>query len=381
MDLSQRVAISYYQTVAAVNEDHQVYLVQHRETGKFFIKKHLEVYSPDVYDALRERPVFGVPEVLEFCEEDGTLTLIEEYVPGTTLREIIASGRLTAPQAGDYMLQLCSILEQLHSHGPAIIHRDIKPSNIMVTPGGHVFLLDFNAAKLSTSRTVPHNSSDAAEAARYHADDTADTMLLGTHGYAAPEQYGFAKSTPQTDLFALGVVLREAVSSFSGEDHTFDAVIAKCTQMDPAERYGSADEVRRALLQAMGKKVEKATDIGTAAQSSFHLYLPPGFRTMTLWKMLIAVSVYALVIWLCLSMESKGTYGAALWLERVFSLIIVLGSIFISCNYLGVLDRFPLYSNTNRAMRIIGALALIALYVFTAFIVLLVLMQTLFGRN
>ena len=73
-----------------------------------------------------------------------------------------------------------------------IIHRDIKPSNIMITEQNHVVLLDFNAAKLYTNAS------------------TNDTVLLGTKGYAAPEQYGFGSSSPQTDIYAIGVLIKEA---------------------------------------------------------------------------------------------------------------------------------------------------------------------------
>lgn len=93
------------------------------------------------------------------------------------------------------MYDLCEILEKLHSVTPPIVHRDTKPSNIIITNYEHVVLLDFNAAK-------------------YFADtDTADTILLGTKGYAAPEQYGFGSSTPQTDIYALGILLKELVKS------------------------------------------------------------------------------------------------------------------------------------------------------------------------
>lgn len=91
------------------------------------------------------------------------------------------------------MYELCEILEKLHSANPPIVHRDIKPSNIIITNYDHVILLDFNAAKYFTD------------------PNTSDTILLGTKGYAAPEQYGFGSSTPQTDIYAVGILLKELV--------------------------------------------------------------------------------------------------------------------------------------------------------------------------
>ena len=94
MDLSQRLSISYYKTIATINGPHKIYLVQHQETGKFYVKKILDVYSIEVYMYLKSNPITGIPRIIDFCEEDNTLTLIEEYVSGTTLKEKIESGKL-----------------------------------------------------------------------------------------------------------------------------------------------------------------------------------------------------------------------------------------------------------------------------------------------
>ena len=94
MDLEQRLSISYYKTVATINEPHHIDLVQHQETGKFYVKKILDVYSINVYKYLKENPVNGIPQIIDFYEENNTLTLIEEYVPGITLREKIDSGKI-----------------------------------------------------------------------------------------------------------------------------------------------------------------------------------------------------------------------------------------------------------------------------------------------
>ena len=78
---------------------------------------------------------------------------------------------------------------------PAIIHRDIKPSNIIITAYNRAVLLDFNAAKY------------------YSCQSTEDTVLLGTQGYASPEQYGFGSSSPQTDIYSMGILFRELLNS------------------------------------------------------------------------------------------------------------------------------------------------------------------------
>ena len=147
MDLEQRLSISYYKNIAVINESHKIYLAQHQVSGKFFVKKILDVYSVDVYKQLMKKPIPGTPKIIEFFDDGDSLTLIEEYVPGTSLSEIISSGTLTKEQLINYMFKLCVIVAALHSQEPPIIHRDIKPSNIIITRSEDVVLLDFNAAK------------------------------------------------------------------------------------------------------------------------------------------------------------------------------------------------------------------------------------------
>ena len=198
VNLSQRLSKSFYQVVAAINEPHNVYLVQHRDSGRFYVKKVLDVYSADVYKDLKAHPIPGIPKIIDSWEEDGRLVIIEEFISGVTLRDLIESTSspaantdlreiLTVERIGHYMAGLCDILERLHSHNPPLIHRDLKPSNIIITSCGNVMLLDFNAARFYSGE--PGRESD--------------TRLLGTKGYAAPEQYGFGESSPQTDIYSM----------------------------------------------------------------------------------------------------------------------------------------------------------------------------------
>ena len=258
MNLSDPSSVSCYDMIAPISESHQVYLVRHQESGRLFVKKILSVYSADIYRKIRRHPVAGIPVIAASCEEDGKLIVIEEFISGNTLSDLIELTRrsgtaphyspenecrssvipndpLTIPGIGRYMIRLCEILERLHSLDPPVIHRDIKPSNIMITSCDTVVLLDLNAARFYSG--TPGRK--------------ADTRLLGTHGYAAPEQYGFRESSPQTDLFAVGMTLKDTVEALPYEDHTFDAVIRKCTQMDPSKRYASAGALRAAIQRSL----------------------------------------------------------------------------------------------------------------------------------
>ena len=226
-----KLPVSYYKRIGVLNEEHGVYIVQHRENGKVFIEKVLRVYDPGVYEQLFRHPVRGIPRIYAMYEESGTLTVIEEYISGETLEEILSiCGRLPEEDVIDCTVKLCDILSSLHSQDPMIIHRDIKPSNVILTEDGRVVLLALNAARKAAG------------------PKERDTRLLGTKGYAAPEQYGFGSSAPQTDIYAAGVLMRSLLLDETPSGKLRD-VIAKCLEMNPKDRYSSALQLKNALLK------------------------------------------------------------------------------------------------------------------------------------
>lgn len=372
MDLDQRLAISYYKPIAAINEPHHVYLVQHQETKKIAIKKVLDVYNLAVYAELYRNPVAGTPRIINYCEETGHLTVIEEYISGTSLQDKINHTDIAPSDMLQYMLDLCAILEQLHQHNPAIIHRDVKPSNVIITSYNRAVLLDFNAAKYHTA-----------------AKDS-DTILLGTQGYAAPEQYGFGQSSPQTDIYSIGILLKEMAEALHCQNPYIDAVTAKCTQMNPAERYQSIGELRQALLANGGifpythagqvstgdlsglssKRSNAQTQNDPDTFAKHMQFAPPGFRSKTPWKMAVALLTYIFLAWFCLSMKVNNTFGAALWVERVFALVMMLFIVASIFDYLHVRQLMPLCQHEKKSLRIFGVVVLDILVVFGLIVVM-----------
>lgn len=308
MDYTERLTLSYYKTIAVLNEAHQVFLVQHRQTDQICVKKVLSIYNPEIFRFLREHPIPGTPRIRALWEEEGMLTVLEEYISGITLEERMRNAPLTPEEVLSYFSELCDIAERLHQCKPPIIHRDIKPSNIMLTSCGHLVLLDFNAAK------------------SFHRPAAADTTRLGTQGYAAPEQYGFGASSPQTDLYAMGVLLREMSQSFAdtAAGRHFLAIAARCTRLNPDERFASAEELKQALTSPL-QEPEKQQDAAPLKKSSGkRSLLPPGFRSCTPWKMFLAFLGYILVFAIALTLEVKDASGALLWLNRLFCLGLLL---------------------------------------------------------
>ena len=353
MTLASSLALSYYKKIADINPEHEIFLVQHQETGKFYVQKVLDVYNHAVFQQLTAHPVPGTPRIYEAVENDSRLIVIEEYIPGTTLQELLdTEGTLPEAQVIEYMIQLCSVLHSLHSCNPPIVHRDIKPSNVIITPDGIMKLLDFNAARCADGTAVK------------------DTVLLGTPGFAAPEQYGFGTSDAQTDLYAVGILMNLLLTGQLSHECTvssaLEPVIRKCIMMERSQRYSSALEVRDALEKLRGNTSQQKN---TAEWMSF---LPPGFRRGNLLSILLSSIGYILVFWCCLTMEVKNAAVQVQEFERILSLLLMLGVIFFSADYRNIQSRIPLCKNKNFFLRITGIVLVDFLLFFFCVLVLTV---------
>ncbi len=137
-----------------------------------------------------------LPRMHEHFSEADCWYIVMDFIEGKSLEHYLEEGerRITLDEALDFGLVLCDVLEYLHAHTPAIIFRDLKPSNVLLTPGGRVYLIDFGIAR----RFVPGRKKD--------------TLPFGSPGYAAPEQYGRAQTTPRSDIYSLGAVLHQMLT-------------------------------------------------------------------------------------------------------------------------------------------------------------------------
>lgn len=369
--------LSDCRTIAALQADHGVYLVQHSVSGKIYVRKTLSVYNLAVYQCLAQNPCPGIPRIHDLREENGQLTVLESYISGRPLSELTVSCDLNPESVYHYMKDLCAILDRLHSLWPPVIHRDIKPSNIIITEYGHAVLLDFNAA-------------------RFYTEGESDTVLLGTRGYAAPEQYGFGVSSPRTDIYALGILLKEMAAALPVPTGLFDPIIEKCIRMDPQDRYDSAAGLSRALdavFSAKNSRVSETTGpsekpfrsdsfrqpgssrqpVNSPAPGGLRRFLPPGFRSLTPWKMILSSSLYLFIFWLCFSLEVQNAAGPVLWLNRIFCLFVMLSIIFGCFNYLNVQKYFPLCRHRNRLLHYLGILLLNLTLTFSLLLIMMIL--------
>ena len=190
----------------------------------------------------------SIPDVYDFFTESDRSYLVIEYINGRDVEALLSEQATTFPVATviDWALQLCNVLEYLHSHEPnPVIFRDLKPSNIMLDRHQRIRLIDFNIAKL------------------FHTG--LKGTMIGTEGYSPPEQYR-GESSPPGDIYALGATLHHILTRqdprteppFSFADRPMDAInpdvpaeleaiISRCLSYDAADRFQKVIELRQAL--------------------------------------------------------------------------------------------------------------------------------------
>ena len=211
-----------------------VYLVQSVVDGRIYIKKELKNYNIDVYKQIMNIENFYMARVYEIFKCDDSLIVIEEFINGQTLQAILDNeGPLEETKALKYMINLCSVLDVLHNLNPAVIHRDIKPSNIIIDNNGILKLIDFDVSRV------------------YKEEKNRDTHILGTKGYASPEQFGFEQTDCRSDIYSVGVMLNVLTTGKHIKEELnkgkLKRIIEKCTNISPDNRYSSVKELKEAL--------------------------------------------------------------------------------------------------------------------------------------
>jgi len=206
------------------SEKSTVHLVREKNSGQVFVRKLLKGRHT-VYQKLLDCPHPCLPKLREVTVTEDSTTVIEEYIEGQTSGAV----ELSEKQFLCIVREMCSVLDFLHGKG--IIHRDIKPSNILLTEDGHVYLIDFDAARMVRE------------------DREQDTILLGTRGFAPPEQYGFAQTDARADIYALGATLEQLLGEKIGKPR-YKRIIRKCMKLDPDKRYQTAKQVKSAFFPA-----------------------------------------------------------------------------------------------------------------------------------
>ncbi|GHO78504.1 hypothetical protein KSD_62750 [Ktedonobacter sp. SOSP1-85] len=152
-----------------------------------------ETFNREIAMLARVKNLSGIPTYYEHLTDAENWYLVTQYIEGQTLEEYLQKapgGYLEEKEVIALGIQLAGLLHTLHITAPPVIFRDLKPSNIMLTPDNKLFLIDFGIARTFTR------------------DKARDTVPLGSPGYAPPEQYGRAQTSPRSDIYSLGATLQ-----------------------------------------------------------------------------------------------------------------------------------------------------------------------------
>jgi kinase domain protein len=368
MTLEEESRLSFYRELTVLDEKKNIVLVQDIRNSELCVKKTLDIYSRDVYEQLASVRIEGVPAVKECVADDGKLIVVEEYVQGRSLKQVLdEQGLLNEEQAYEIAVQLVDILVRLHQLESAIVHRDIKPSNIIIEKNGHVNLIDFNAAR------------------HVNADKNEDTRMLGTVYFAAPEQFGFGQSDERTDIYGLGATINYIMTGDKPgagiAECRFSDILKKCLMVDAKDRYQSAEELRGVLdmlnysiVQDNRKKAETAFGKDNTVSvvrtyrnirdiivkmyrkyqkrnydidTSWRRYLLPGFRRLNVVYCLIALVWYAVIVWMTITFavtDSKtgiSVTGGELTMYKIAVFVLLFGMTMWFGNYLNIRRKLP----------------------------------------
>ena len=187
----------------------------------------------------------NLPHIYEYFEQNERWYLVMSFIQGETLQAYLDRmpyKKLPVEEVVHSGIELCSVLEYLHTHQPQIIFRDLKPLNIMITPKKQIYLIDFGIAR------------------RFKVNQAKDTAYYYSVGYAPPEQYGQSQTGPRSDIYSLGVILHQMLSGHNPASKPFDfpaldpgipvslaRLITQMLELKEEERPASMAVVKQAL--------------------------------------------------------------------------------------------------------------------------------------
>ncbi len=219
-----------------------------------------------------------LPRIFDRFSDPQHWYLVMSLIEGQTLEEYLQRKLAAAPATRPGLslaetltigLQVCDALHYLHRQQPPVIFRDLKPGNLMRTANGRLYLIDFGIAR------------------RFKPGQLKDTIPFGSPGFAAPEQYGKAQTTPQADLYSLGALLYTLISGDDPSEHPFQFPPLRVYGTDGIRELGTliqrlvslAPEHRPATIEEVRAELQRIQHLHALASSQGHLWIPPQGQT------------------------------------------------------------------------------------------------------
>jgi serine/threonine protein kinase len=198
--------------------------------------------------------------LIDYFLEDHRAYLVLEHIDGVSLRDLVQEkGPLSREQILDLSLQMCDVLQYLHSLSPPVVHRDFTPENLIFNRDGRLVLIDFNVAQ--------------------QREWTTTGTVVGKHAYLPPEQFR-GQPCEQSDLYAMGATLfylctgndPEPISCSHPAKHNtsvrsdLDAIVANLTAVELTDRFATITDVRNAIND-LGRTAEEKSAIQEAGDA------------------------------------------------------------------------------------------------------------------
>ncbi len=296
-----------------------LYQSEHKEISLvdngYIIKKFFDCNNQSVYVRIKQNGHKNICVIFDVELLNEGFMVKEQYLGHESLRDVMTS--FTKEEMFPLIYGLLDGVEHLHSL--KIVHRDLKPENIFYYHN-RLVINDFDISKPIVS------------------NQSRDTQILGTVGYASPEQYGFSSSDERTDIYSLGVIIEELMQNsfaFDGKvSNSLEFLVSKCKHIDPEERYQDIKSLRRDFQLADLSKSK---------------YTLPGFRTNNVLTKIMSTAGYIFLFFVMISFESDTAVTLLDRIEAKFlgsAMIIITWAILT--NYLDIKSYLPLRLRKNK---------------------------------
>lgn len=353
MNIDEEYKLSLYEELKSMHKSRksEIFLVQNTLDEKFYIKRVLKEYTLQVYESLTHIESKNMAKIYEVFEHEDKLIIIEEFISGHTLQDILKrEGNLSEDIVAKYMIDLCNALKKIHNLNPCIIHRDIKPANIMISNDGVLKLIDFDIARI------------------YKYGENMDTTLLGTKGYASPEQFGFDQTDCRSDIYAIGIMMNVLTTGKHTKEIESDGklkdIIKRCTKISANERYQSVEDLKADLEKLIStdyKEVKKLyklnkssdndiKDLNINIKKNNNLWdILPGFRSRNKLNMMLAILWYLFLITGLVFVDSTITF-----IGNILVIGLLLSLSLLYTNFLNIKSKLPMIRSKERYFSIFG---------------------------
>ena len=239
---TQSYILDNFIELGSLDDNGKIMLIQDKSTKRLYVKKCVKPELITIYQHIKNSGLACFSDILYLISEKNKLTVIEEYFSGYSLKQFIANkGVLKKEKADAILARLCDAVGYLHKKG--IIHRDLSVENILISGDGCVKIVDFDISRFSDGTKCQ------------------DTTILGTVGFAAPEQFGFKETDKSADIYSLGAIYNYMLTGKLPNEvlptnRRSRAIVEKCCDMAPDRRYKCTKALKDSLSGIDARKTD-----------------------------------------------------------------------------------------------------------------------------